>query len=74
MGQWLTRPKPSGLSDAEALKIFGLHAHANEKEIKAKYKELALKYHPDKCNEECDNGEKMAEIYNAYEVLTKKMQ
>jgi len=74
LGQWLTRPKPSGLSDAEALNIFGLHANANEKEIKTKYKELALKFHPDKCKEECGHGEKMAEIYNAYEILTKKMQ
>lgn len=74
LGQWLTRPKPSGLSDAEALNIFGLHANANEKEIKTKYRELALKFHPDKCKEECGHGEKMAEIYNAYEILTKKMQ
>jgi DnaJ-class molecular chaperone len=56
----------------EARRILGLDEYASLEEIKAAYKELALKYHPDRCGndrkKECE--EKFKEIAHAKDVLT----
>ena len=56
----------------QARKILGLTEYATLKEINAAYRELALKYHPDKCKgdkkPECE--EKFKEIAHAKDVLS----
>ena len=47
-------------------KILGVNRDADEKEIKSAYRQLALKYHPDK---NPDSEEHFKEINEAYEVL-----
>ena len=47
-------------------KILGVERNADEKEIKSAYRQLALKYHPDK---NPDSEEHFKEINEAYEVL-----
>ncbi|MFQ5922374.1 MAG: DnaJ C-terminal domain-containing protein [Anaerolineales bacterium] len=47
-------------------KILGVSRNADEKEIKSAYRQLALKYHPDK---NPDSEEHFKEINEAYEVL-----
>ena len=60
--------------DGEKLKwafsIFGLTRSATISEIKSRYRELSLKYHPDR-NQSPDATLKMTEINNAYELLSK---
>jgi molecular chaperone DnaJ len=56
-------------------KVLGVSENATQEEIRAAYLELVKKYHPDKYT---DNplkelaGEKLKEINQAYEMLTKK--
>lgn len=56
-------------------KVLGVSENASQEEIRAAYLELVKKYHPDKY---VDNplkelaGEKLKEINQAYEMLTKK--
>ncbi len=56
-------------------KVLGVSENATQEEIRAAYLELVKKYHPDKY---ADNplkelaGEKLKEINQAYEMLTKK--
>jgi len=53
-------------------KILNVSRTANKKEIKKAYKELALKYHPDKNTDgDKEHAEKMfTEVAEAYEVLS----
>jgi hypothetical protein len=53
-----------------ALSIFNLKSNPSVDEIKKRYRELSLKYHPDR-NPSNDSTMKMSEINNAYEVLCK---
>ncbi|MFA4991030.1 MAG: J domain-containing protein [Candidatus Omnitrophota bacterium] len=55
----------------EARKILGLDEYAGMEEIKSAYKELALRYHPDRCEDkkkkECE--EKFKKISHAKDIL-----
>ena len=48
-----------------ALKVLDLPQFVSFKEIKAKYRLLSRKYHPDICTDK----DKMAEINSAYDIL-----
>ena len=52
-------------------KILELDRNASEKDIKKAYRKLAMKYHPDKNqnNDEEDASEKFKQIAEAYEIL-----
>jgi hypothetical protein len=52
----------------EAFEIFGLNRNSTIQQIKSKYRELALKHHPDK-NKSIDSTTKMTEINKAYEII-----
>ena len=54
---------------ADFYKILGLNRRASHKEIKKAYRQMSLKYHPDK-NKEDGAAEKFSEIARAYEVLS----
>ncbi len=54
---------------ADYYKILGLNRRASHKEIKKAYRQMSLKYHPDK-NKEEGAAEKFSEIARAYEVLS----
>jgi molecular chaperone DnaJ len=49
--------------------VLGLNRRANEPEIKAAYRKLALKYHPDRNSGNKDAEERFKEAAEAYEVL-----
>ena len=50
--------------------ILGVNKHATLSEIKKNYKELVMKYHPDKIEEDDDDGNEMIKKINeAYETL-----
>ncbi|MFH1722187.1 MAG: J domain-containing protein [Candidatus Altiarchaeota archaeon] len=55
----------------EARKTLGLGERATLKEIKNKYRDLAKKYHPDRCskkrNLECQK--RMVEVINSYKLI-----
>ena len=52
-------------------KILGLSRQATKSEIKKSYRELALKWHPDKNTDNVEQAEKMfQDIGEAYEVLS----
>ncbi|HID73168.1 TPA: hypothetical protein EYP38_04450 [Candidatus Micrarchaeota archaeon] len=52
-------------------KVLGVSKGASRKEIKKAYRKLALKYHPDRCDD-LDAEEKFKEVAEAYAVLTGK--
>lgn len=54
---------------ADYYKALGISAQADEKEIKAAYRKLAKKYHPDAVRDNPALKDKMYEIQAAYEVL-----
>ena len=57
------------LSPSEAkYKYFGLTRESTKDQIKTKYRELTLKFHPDK-NKSVDSNTKMTEINKAYEII-----
>lgn len=59
----------SGTAEFEALAIFGLEPPLNLDDIKARYKELAKKYHPD-LNKGCQKSEELLKQVNmSYTVL-----
>ena len=52
-------------------KILGVERGADEKAIKAAYRKLARKYHPD-VNKAADAGQQFKDVNEAYEVLSDK--
>ena len=58
-------------NEKDLYKVLGLKKGASAKQIKSKYRKLALKYHPDKVKEEEreEAMEIMAKINEAYNVL-----
>jgi DnaJ-class molecular chaperone len=56
------------MNKEQASKILGVNVNSTEEEIKKAYKQLALKYHPDK-NKNVGAEDKFKEISTAYEYL-----
>ncbi|CNH30286.1 molecular chaperone DnaJ [Yersinia pekkanenii] len=50
--------------------VLGVRKDVDEREIKKAYKRLAVKYHPDRNQDENDTGENFKEVKEAYEILT----
>ena len=51
-------------------KLLGLPKNANDKQIKKAFKKAAIKYHPDKNQDDPEGAkEKFQKVANAYEVL-----
>ena len=53
---------------AKAFDTFGLARESTKQQIKSKYRELTLKFHPDK-NKSKNATVKMTEINRAYEII-----
>ncbi len=53
---------------ADCHQILGVQAGASQKEIKNAYRQLSLKYHPDR-NKDDTNGEKFKKVTEAYQQL-----
>lgn len=54
----------------EARLLLGLHQRASLAEIRANYKRLMRKWHPDKCTEDAQSCEEMSKkIIAAYELI-----
>ena len=57
----------------QSFQIFGLTRDSTMEQIKGKYRELSLKYHPDR-NKSTDTTTKMTEINSAYEIIMEAME
>ena len=52
--------------------VLGVNRNSSQEDIKARFRELAKKYHPDLNTKDQDASQKMADITNAYDILTDK--
>jgi curved DNA-binding protein CbpA len=48
----------------------GINSDASQAEIKASYRKLALKFHPDKNQGDLSSADRFAEIQQAYQILS----
>jgi molecular chaperone DnaJ len=70
-GQYsLTRRFSTG--SRSPFEVLGVDPSTSQEEIKARFRELAKKYHPDLNTHDKDASKKMADITNAYDILTDK--
>jgi DnaJ-class molecular chaperone len=58
------------MESVDYYQILGVDQQADFKQIKAAYRELAFKYHPDRNKENPESAEKMKKINEAYAVLS----
>jgi len=58
------------MTPADYYQILGVEKTAGIKQIKAAYRELALRYHPDRNRENPETAEKMKAVNEAYAVLS----
>ncbi|BAL80819.1 molecular chaperone DnaJ [Caldisericum exile] len=58
------------MANKDYYEILGVSRNASQEEIKKKYRELVMKYHPDLHKDDPEAAKKMAEINEAYEVLS----
>lgn len=56
------------MNSSDCYEILGIQRGASQKEIKAAYRKLSLRYHPDRNKNEKD-GEKFKQIIEAYQFL-----
>jgi len=59
------------LNLSDCYQILGVQRGASQKEIKSAYRQLSLKYHPDKSENHRD-GERFKQITEAYQLLRKE--
>ena len=59
------------LNSSRCYDILGVQKNASLKEIKHAYRNLSLRYHPDKSKND-EDGEKFKEINNAYQFLKRE--
>ena len=52
--------------------VLGVDRSTSQEDIKSRFRELAKKYHPDLNTQDADASKKMADITNAYDILTDK--
>ncbi|WP_413285024.1 molecular chaperone DnaJ [Vibrio sp. MA40-2] len=58
------------MSKRDFYEVLGVSRDASERDIKKAYKRLAMKFHPDRNQDDSQAGEKFKEVKEAYEVLT----
>ena len=56
-------------NEQDYYKILGIDRNATERDIKKAYRKLAVKYHPDRCQDE-NASEMFKQINNAYDILS----
>ena len=56
---------------SDCYQILGVQRGASQKEIKSAYRELSLRYHPDK-NQSHTDGERFKQITEAYQILRRE--
>ncbi len=59
------------MKPSDCYQILGVQKGASQKEIKNAYRQLSLKYHPDRNNSQKD-GEKFKQVTEAYQLLRRE--